>query len=517
MSADLQVEPPTDSHPPETGYVAAASKESKAVRGLVVTIVLALLAAGFALITMSGGGGADTPSAAVEQLAAAVGSEDTLAALQVLAPAERDALGASLNSLVTELRRLGVITDGASMRSVSGLDLDVKGLRLEELPVTDGITSVRIAAGSLVSKINGEQLPVGPVLRTLLDNSATGMTEEAGTDGSFVLRGGSTEASPFEFPKGGTAPLGPDLILTTVERGGRWYVSIGYSIAEAARRDANAPIPRLADRVGAKGSDSPEAAVRALLDAGAALDPRRAIEVVAPDEAAALHDYAPLFLPQSEVAIALARSKGLSASIQQLELSTQRRGDAAIVTVERLQAKGSYDGKGGTVDYDGKCVVMKSDSDEPISSCDPDSLIPGPRGGPPNVTFSAVQEGGLWYVSPLRTWLDGMVTSLRKVDRADLDGPDAGEAGLGLLMGGSWAMSPFSSLFLFGAMSSSSRQESVEFGSGPGEFSPSPEGMVCTETRSAQGFTRSCSSSAGSLGVVTARPDTAETTTTTTP
>ena len=90
--------------------------------------------------------------------------------------------------------------------------------------------------------------------------------------------------------------------LVTIKDGDGWHVSLWYSVAEAARKDAGKPAPEFGQGVEAKGADSPEAAVEELFASMGTLDVRRMIELTPPDEMAALHDYAPLFLDDAEAA-----------------------------------------------------------------------------------------------------------------------------------------------------------------------------------------------------------------------
>jgi hypothetical protein len=258
--------------------------------------------------------------------------------------------------------------------------------------------------------------------------------------------------------------------LTTVERDGSWYVSIGYSIAEAARRDANAPIPKFGEGVPAKGTGSPEDAVRALLEAGAAFDARRAIELVAPGEGASLHDYAGLFLPDVEAAAADARGSGFSASLKDLRLSAKTSGDTAIVTIDGFHIEWADNGDSGQVDYDGKCLKGRSGADEPSSTCDEPgannditrALFPQ---GFPKITFSTVKEDGAWFISPVRTWLDGVIEGLRPLDRKQLEDAAKSPDGNVDAMMGPLAWSPLGLLFFystFGVVGSADDGLSVE-------------------------------------------------------
>ena len=93
-----------------------------------------------------------------------------------------------------------------------------------------------------------------------------------------------------------------DGTITAVEQDGRWYFSLFYTVAEAARADAGR-----ADDPRARAS-APTAATRprrrstCMLDRIQALDLAGMIRALNPGEAAALQRYAPLFLDDAQAA-----------------------------------------------------------------------------------------------------------------------------------------------------------------------------------------------------------------------
>ena len=69
----------------------------------------------------------------------------------------------------------------------------------------------------------------------------------------------------------------------TVERDGRWYVSVEYTVAEYVRRAAGWEIPAPVTRTPV-GFDSPEEAATAFYDRLASLDLQSALDTFAPGE-----------------------------------------------------------------------------------------------------------------------------------------------------------------------------------------------------------------------------------------
>jgi hypothetical protein len=195
-------------------------------------------------------------------------------------------------------------------------------------------------------------------------------------------------------------------------------VSLGYTIAEQARRDAGAPAPTFGAGVPGRGAATPEAAVEAFLRAAATLDARRLIELTPPGEAAALHDYAPLFLPNLEKLASEARSH-FRLSIRTLTLSNKTSGDEALVTTDKLAFHLTIAEEGISADYDGRCLTVNGAPDlfglgkGPICGKElAGQAIPGLSLNP-EIGFTAVREGGVWYVSPTRTVLDAIIAILK--------------------------------------------------------------------------------------------------------
>ena len=377
-----------------------------------LSIAVLLGAGGFALAYLLPD--ANTPEDAVRSLVTAVADEDVLGALDALAPSERDLLKDAVEDVTGELRRLDVLSDDADLSGIDGVDVAVEDLVVTSQPLADGLSLVT-ARGAASVRVEPEELPLGSFVEG-----------GEGSDSPFDVAAAESEVSRFG-----------DLQLVTVEEDGRWYVSLAYSVADLARREAGEPMPDPADAVQPDGEPSPERAVRALLDAGLALDARRAIALLPPDEAAALQDYAPLFLDELEAEAAEVRPS-FSVEVRDLDLSVDVDGDEAAVTVDGFDLSATVDGERTTASYDGGCfrVVREGDEDESCGSqrgltaglVFPLIVGPGPGGTPGEVevpestlTIVTVQRGGQWYVSPVRTVLRSIVRSLEAVEAGSLD------------------------------------------------------------------------------------------------
>ncbi len=366
--------------------------------------VLALLAGGvFGAISLAGDG-AESPEEAAQQMFDAIAGEDMLGVLESLAPSERGPYRDNLPDMVDELKRLGILSGDASLSDVKGLDLSFEDLRFTSRQLGEGVSSVTIASGKVSFRVVPRDLPLGDFVKDLIGED---LPAEAQTGSEAVASGDDA-----------------GLDLVAVHEGGRWYVSLHYSLAEEARRSSGAPVPEFGKGLQADGEDSPEKAVEALIRAGAALDVQRAIELLPPDEARALRDYAPLFIDDAKQAAA---DTGFKASVTSLELETKRNGGRATVDVKRFALAFEMADARGTVSFDGECVTM-SGPDVPAGE---GRICPEDQGGPQALTdlasrmptqgFVTVEQDGEWYVSPSRTVLESVVGALEALQRSDLD------------------------------------------------------------------------------------------------
>lgn len=379
----------------------------RAVHVAVLVGVLAVAGgAVFAVRSLTGteAGGA-TPESAARQFFDAVANEDALGVLESLLPSERDLFKGPLVDITKELGRLRVLSTDLDLSKISGLDLSLENLRFSSSSVTEGLSVVRIEAGIARSRVTPKDLPLGSFVRDVI--------------------GPDLEQAP---PPDTENLAGDETAVATVRDGDRWYVSLWYSLGETAREDAGAPPPALGRGIAPNGAASPEDAVDDFIRALARLDVRRLIELLPPDEARALRDYAPLFLEGAESAAAEAR-KQFRATITTLDLSSRRGDDdEALVKIDQIRFSAeAADGSAG-VSYDGKCVRFSGEIFVPLLPAGvlcqgdrPPFAVPEIPTRDADLHIVAVERGGSWYVSPLRTFLDGLVGTLRALEPKDLE------------------------------------------------------------------------------------------------
>ena len=246
--------------------------------------VVALAAGGvFAVRAFTGDErGAASPEDAATALADAIADEDVLGVVDLLPEGERDLLRDLTTQARDEYQRLGVLSDTFSLDGFRGVDIVAEDIEVEVDEITEGLAVVTITDGSFSVEVDGDELTgnLGDVVEAVADERDIEIEVDDIEE--------ETDAEELEAS------------FAVIEEDGRWFPSIGFTIAELARQfdasfdDDDAPSddpPDLDEGIEPEGAESPEDAVQALLDAGTSLDPEAAIAILDPGEARALQVY----------------------------------------------------------------------------------------------------------------------------------------------------------------------------------------------------------------------------------
>lgn len=369
--------------------------------------VLALLGASvFAVTNLTSSSGAGSPEDAVQKMFDAVSGEDLLGFLGSVAPSERDVVKDDLLGILDELKRLDVLSSGFDAGKISGVDFEITGLQTSAKELGDGVSTVTVSAGKAKTSFTPSELPLGKQIRDMMGEDLSSDTE---TDTSDLA-----EDEPFD--------------LVTVKEDGAWYVSFAYTAAEAMRKDAGKPAPKFGQStITPKGADSPEKAVEAMLRSGADLDVEAVLALLPPGEGKVLRDYSQLFLADVKDQAA-AMADEVKVEISTLELSADTEGRASVVSIKKLVADATMSGESTHVELDGDCFTIVAGGDEPNKQCASEQQkkmglpnIPGLMGpGMGTTRLTAVEEGGKWYVSPIRSLLHPLRLALKQVDKGDV-------------------------------------------------------------------------------------------------
>ncbi len=420
--------PPTGglppSGPPTASFVATPQPKRKRSKGVLIgaaVAVVAIIGAGVFAVTKVVGndddkGGAASSTEAGESFVKALNDEDVLGAVDVLLPGERETFRQPMIDLVDNLKRLDVLGADADPKKVSGLDINLTNVEVQaDDPVADDIATIHITAKD-ESTVDGEALPLGDIV---VKEALGGEKPDSTTEGS---------GNPF------------DMTVTTVEKDGRWYLSLFYSIAESVRQDQAESTPVPDEGLPLVGADEPEGAVDQMIVAATKQDVAALIGGLNPNEAEALQRYAPIFLDTADK-----RAKDLDTTItfSDAKYTVTGSGDHRSITIPEFKLAVQTDDRTVSVQVKDGCAIIEG-GDEPINSCDATkdvgkTLDDAGLGGEDNDSVKALvstlqdafhdfggtgiavdKVGGKWYVSPIGTGFDAINAVLGTLDKGEL-------------------------------------------------------------------------------------------------
>lgn len=400
----------------------------------VALVAAAVLVGGGGYLAINAGsadGGAGTPEGALEGALAALSAEDLIGAAEFVEPTERETMIDAGLEVVEELVRLEVFDETLDLTAVDGIDLEFDDVEVEVEVVRSGLAHLYVVGGTSTSSIDGSAVPFGPLVTDRVDDEDLAVEESH------------------------TEPLArTDVPIVAVERDGRWYLSLWYTVAEGARLELGRPLPSTADRLAEIGADTPERAVENFVGALEQLDIATMIGLLDPLEASALYDYGSLFVEDAQDGVdgflRDVRREGWYWEVTRLDLRSETEGSQATVFVDRLDVsaegpdvsvEGSFAAdrveftlESREVDLDvlvdGDCLTITVDEgygaeterlcgDELLEDAGLGSLGTGAMGGVTTVDDIGIvvrDVGGRWYISPIRTGSEMMLQSIRTLD-----------------------------------------------------------------------------------------------------
>ncbi len=379
----------------------------------------------FAIRDTRSASGQASPQAAVSALFTSLSNSDPIGLAGQLDPVEAS-LFADLNAdVLTELKRLDVLGPSASANSLTGTSITVSGLTVDptDETINENLRVVKLTGGTITLASNPDQLPLSDKIKSKFADQISQAQPQSQTVNiaDAVARSG-----------------GP-IRIATVQRGGEWYVSLFYSIADNAAHQAGLPNPTAADKIPAVGSPSPEAAVDAFVKKASTGDLEGLIALTAPDEMGVLHDYGKLLIADVDTSDMTSSLNDLGFSIDNASwtvsdvtsgkkvslasLTLTANGQTATIT--RDPAAGSL-----TVEIDGQTETLdESTIDSYIAQAagsqnlDPTmvDIIKREFKQVVGLGIVTVQVDGQWYVSPVRSFSDIFVSLLKGLQPADVD------------------------------------------------------------------------------------------------
>ena len=397
-------------------------KRSGLVVGSLVAVI-ALVAAGIATYFFAFAGsaaGAPTPKEAAVNLVNALSKNDVIGLLDGLAPAEGAVAKDYLTESLDQLKRLEVVKPDTRPEQITGIAFKAENLVFDDAAeerVNDHLSITKLVDGTITISSDWSKVPL-----------TEKFLKKAFPDGVPINESQTIDVSD-EIAKSND---GKPVRIATVKADGEWYPSLYYSIADAALQEQGKRWP--AQSIAANGADSPEAAVKQLLEAALHADVKRAIELTPPDEAAALHDVGQLLVDAAE--------DGDQPDVTLTDLKT-RVDDVTggkRVSLTRLAVRDSDD-KTFTIEVDGDCAKVDDNGDQK-ELCGKDlaemiadfaelggsSLTDQQLGAIERATVGYLHSGlvttkvdGKWYVSPARSAGDFSTGFLRKLQPGDLE------------------------------------------------------------------------------------------------
>ncbi len=318
--AQLADHAPTTVHiPGEVPVVALARSPRRRRRAGVIAAVTALVGAGgfttYSFLGASNDGGAATPQEAVTTFVSAMEHEDLLGMIDVTLPEEVSVLHAAVDSATGDAKRIGLVSPDFNADGVKGIDISVDDLTLDTNFLEGGLAEVSVTGGRFSASFDPTAFPFGEKVRALLGSTTPGT----------AVGDISQSTTPY--------------VLMTVERDGRWYISVEYTVAEYLRRATHLDEPGPVSRTPV-GFDSPQQAVDALFARLSALDLPAALETFAPGEDA-MAWLAQSWVDSAQAGIERARADGWSVALSGLTYETIGEGDHLTLRPLTFKAEGT--------------------------------------------------------------------------------------------------------------------------------------------------------------------------------
>ncbi len=387
-------------------------------------VVVALVGGGAATyiaVSDSSTAGAATPREAIQKIVDDLNKSDLIGVLDDLAPAERAALADPARDSVDQLKRLKMLQGSADPESVTGLTFHATGLTFADQTVTvnDRVQIVQLTGGTVTTGSDLSKVPfTKEFLKAAFPDGTPTATAPRTTDIAAAAR---DNGGPFR--------------LAAQKVDGRWYPSIFYTVADNAAHDAGVEVTP-ADAIPARGAASPEAAVEQVVRALFAGDLETVLRLMSPDEMAAVHDYGKPILDN------LGSHHSSRVTVTDVKLtSTEISGGGRRVTLSSLTLDSPSNGELRLV-RDGGCVSA-TDNGDTKRLCATDladqvvsflngvgatsNVTPAQRAalahlitGATNVGLDVSRTDGEWYVTPARSVLDLVTSSLSALRGDDL-------------------------------------------------------------------------------------------------
>ncbi len=390
------------------------------VGSVVAVIALVAVAAGTYFFAFQGtAAGSASPKDAAVNLVSALSKNDVVGLLDGLAPAEGAIAQDYLTETLTELKRLEVVKQDPKPEQITGIQFTAENLVFDdagEEKVNDHLTITKLIDGNVTVSSDWSKVP---------------LTEKF-LKAAFPEGVPANETNTFDIGDEIAKDGGKPVRIATVNVDGEWYPSLFYSIADAVLQDEGKQWP--SQPIAAVGADSPENAVKAMVDAALDSDVKRLIELTPPDEMAALHDVGQLIVDEA------GGEEPTGVTVTELKTKVEDVTGGKRVSLVKLVAENG-EGDSFTAEVNGDCVRL-TENEEAEELCGRDlaetiaefaelggsDLTDAQLGAIERVAVGYLHSGlvatevdGKWYVSPSRSLGDISTGFLRELRPGDLE------------------------------------------------------------------------------------------------
>ncbi len=397
----------------------------------VIAVVVALVAAGLVYFFARKGsdtadGGQSSPKEAVVQLLSAVQNDDPIGVANQLDPTEAHLFADMTGDVLDQLKRLGVVNQDVSADKVTGISVTTKDMTYGDAPIVlnDHLQVIELTGGTITLTTGGGPSPYS-------DKILQAMPQ--------LKEVSKPKTTTVDIAKQ-VADLGHPIRIATVNRDGKWYPSLFYTLADNwayQEKGADYQLTPIKNDGGA----SPEEAMNKFIDAASASDPKALISVLSPDEMGVLHDYGNLMIDSQsglgDTGLSDAQISNLTWSVS--DVTGGKKVSVKTITVKTPQGDFSLerDPAAGSlkISIPGQGTInVNADN---IGTWISKMMGSAAANVPPQVQDIIKREftkiiglgvvmvqspvDGKWYVSPLRTFSDVMVSLLSGLQPGDID------------------------------------------------------------------------------------------------
>jgi hypothetical protein len=386
---------------PIMGPAPLGTQRRTGLRGLLIALVGVSLVGVLAVTwgaygaVRGGGGGADSPAAAVRAMAHAVTKKDTAAAAAMLTPGETQGLAPAVSHAEKQVSDFQL---GGSPKLYNGIDLTITDLDLATETLDANTAVVTIQRGRL-------HLVIEP----------GSMTERT----RVMLDGAGRITRDIDLSKRWISGQGGErrqISVVVVKRSGRWFISPTYTLGEYLRVATGTQRGDMSPKDAGRKFASAQEAGKAFVQAMASIDVPTLAATMTISESSGWLAYRRTVESMIDDS-ALGRRP--TVSVSQVDFTEDKTKDGrTLLTVKTLS--GSIDtGSGQTrFDFDGRCLDLRQRYGSTTTSClggQASSRQSTPLSALKQIQLVADSDAGHWRISPLATVIanfDALVTSL---------------------------------------------------------------------------------------------------------